>query len=271
MTILLSSCASNSLYKTPEQKRAELYYSHGTEKLVSKEYRQALKYLLKAYELDKEDSKVLNNLGMCYFFLKQDKLAFNYLNAATLADPKNSDALNNLGSIYFQKKQYQMALNQYNKVLQNLTYEHQFRTHYNMALIYLKLGNKKAAKQNLVLSNTQNQDYCPASFQLGKLYFDEFRYHSALKWFKEGQQGQCFENPQPLYMQGLTYLELEEYGQARAKFQEVIERFSATRYSTLATLKLSKITNQQILRTKASDEMPVKEKKAKNKFNSPSF
>lgn len=272
ITFLLTSCASRSpLYKTPAEKKAELYYSHGTAKLVNKNYREALKFLLKAYELNKNDTKVLNNLGMSYFFLDQQKQAYKYLSAAIDIDPKNSDALNNLGSIYFQNKEYSKALKQYNKVLENLTYQHQYRTHYNIALIQLRLGQKKLAKENLILSNTQNQDHCPASYQLGELYFKEFRYHSALKWFKEGSKGKCYENPQPLYMQALIYLELEEYKPARAKFQEVIERFSATRYSTLANLKLNEIKNQGILETKATSKLPVKEKKAKNKFKSPSF
>ena len=48
LTVLLAftSCVTrNKLSKTPEEKKAELFYSHGTSKLLQQNYREALKYL----------------------------------------------------------------------------------------------------------------------------------------------------------------------------------------------------------------------------------
>ncbi|PIK13886.1 MAG: hypothetical protein CES88_12940 [Halobacteriovorax sp. JY17] len=274
LTVLLAftSCATrNKLSKTPEEKKAELFYSHGTSKLLQQNYREALKYLKQAYEINQKDTKILNNLGMSYYFLGQTATAFKYLNQSLEIDSKNSDALNNLGSLYFKNKEYDKSLKSYESVLKNLTYQHQYRTHYNIGLIHLIKGNKDKAKENFLLSNTQNQDYCPASFELGKLYLGEYRYNSALKWFKEASKGKCYENPEPIYMQAITYLQLEETFQAKAKFQEVIERFSSTRYSTLAHLKLKNMKSEQTLEKQASDKITPIKGKSSNQYDSPSF
>lgn len=272
IALLFTSCASTkSVNKSTKQKKAELYYGHGTTMLLNQDYRQALKSLLSAQELDEDNPKVLNNLGMTYYFLDQKELAFDHLKQAVRLDPKHSDARVNLGSLYFENKKYKKALAQYEMVLKDLTYQHQYRTHYNIGLIYLKLGNRKEAKKQFLLSNTQNQDYCPASYELGNVFYKEYRYNSALKWFTEASKGKCYENAGPAYMQAMTLLELNDYEAARVKFQEVIERFSATRYSTMANLKLNEIKNQQILDKKEKGTYRNPEKKAKNIFNSPSF
>jgi Tfp pilus assembly protein PilF len=272
ISFLLFSCASNkSVNKTTEQKKADLYYSHGTAMLINKDYRQALKLFLEAKALDDKDPKVLTNLGMTYFFLDQKELAFKNLKEAIKSDPNHSDARVNLGSLYYQNKEYKKALKQYQEVLKNLTYNHQYRTHYNIALIYIKLGNDVKAKEQLLLSNTQNQDYCPATYELGLLYYRQYKFNSALKWFTEGTKGKCYENPGPTYMQALSLLELKDYPAASLKFQEVIERFSATRYSSMANLKLNEINNQKIIEKKEDDNYRKNQKKAKNIYNSPSF
>ncbi len=267
----LTSCATkNKLSKSPEQKKSELFYSHGTSKLLQKNYREALKYLKQAYEITQDDTKILNNLAMSYYFLGQTQTAFKFLNESLDIDKNNSDALNNLGSLYFKNKEYDKSLESYQGVLRNLTYKHQYRTHYNIGLIYLIKKNTEKAKENFLMANTQNQDYCPASYELGKIYLGEYRYNSALKWFKEASKGTCYENPEPTYMQAVTYLQLEEFAQAKAKFQEVIERFSSTRYSTLAHLKLKKINNEHIIEKQASDIITPK-LKSTNQYDSPSF
>ena len=272
ITLLLVSCTSNKrINKTTEQKKADLYYSHGTAMLINKDYRQALKLFLEAKALDNKDPKLLTNLGMTYYFLDQKKLAFENLNEAIEVDPNHSDARVNLGSLYFQDKQFKKALVQYQEVLKNLTYNHQYRTHYNIGLIYLKLGEDKKAKEQLLLSNTQNQDYCPATYELGQLYFKQYKFNSALKWFTEGTKGKCFQNAGPAYMQGLTLLELKDFKAAKLKFQEVIERFSATRYSSMANLKLNEINNHKIIKKTEEGTYRKNQKKAKNIYNSTSF
>lgn len=272
LALFLCSCSSTkSINKTTEQKKADLYYSHGTAMLINKDYRQALKLFLEAKALDNKDPKILTNLGMTYYFLKQKKLALENLKEAIEVDPGHSDARVNLGSLYFENKEYKKSLVQYEEVLKNLTYIHQYRTHYNIALIYLKLGNDKKAKEQLLLSNTQNQDYCPSSYELGLLYYRQYKFNSALKWFTEGTKGKCYENAGPTYMQGMTLLELKDLKAARIKFQDVIERFSATRYSSMANLKLNEITNQKILEQKEENTYRKNQKKAKNIYNSPSF
>ncbi len=73
LTLLLFSCASTnkSHKKSTNDKKADIYFSHGTSKLISRNYTQALKFLLKAKKLKPNDAKILNNLGMTFFFKKK--------------------------------------------------------------------------------------------------------------------------------------------------------------------------------------------------------
>ena len=129
------SCASSNKKVEQRKKRAHIYYTHGTKYLLDKEYIESLKNLLEARNLDPENSKILNNLGMAYYFRGKPELAKKEILKSIEIDPKNSDARNNLASIYFQQGQYDMAKKQYEKVLANLIYSHQYRTHYNLGLI----------------------------------------------------------------------------------------------------------------------------------------
>ena len=116
-------------------RKAELYYGHGTENLISRNYTKALEFLLKANELDPDNSKIINNMAMAYYFKKQRNTAINLLKKAIKLDPKNSDAKNNLASIYVDSNMLQEAKDLYKQVQKDLIYSHQYRTFYNLAVI----------------------------------------------------------------------------------------------------------------------------------------
>ena len=50
--------------------------------------------------------------------------------------------------------------------------------------------------------------------------------------------GVCYNNPKPLFQQALTYIELKDFGTAKLKLDEVIERFSLTKFEKMAKRKL---------------------------------
>ncbi len=244
VAILASSCAGNSVNTSDNDKKAALFYDHGTQKLVDKDYTQALDFLLKAEQLKPEDTKIQNNLGMAFYFKKQNSKAVEHLKKSLKVDPKNSEARNNLAAIYYEIGEDGQAEREYKMVLEDLLYKSQYMTYYNLALINLKRKKVADAVEFLKKSLKENEDYCAGYFLLGGIYKSQYKYKDALDMFRRGSKGSCTNLPDPLYEQGLIYLEMNNSKQAKEKFQEVIDRFPGTNFEELSKQKIRDLRSQ---------------------------
>lgn len=249
--LLISGCASKSVVdKSPEDKKADLYYSYGTEHLLKKEYSTALGHLIKANEFRPNDSKILNNLGMAYYFKGDINKGIQYLEQSLNEDKKNSDARNNLASVYFNLGKFSEAKKQYLLILRDLVYTHQYRTHYNLALIEKNQGNINQALVQLQDSIKANDEYCPAHFTMAQILETRFEYHKAIEHYQKATLGTCTNNPAPIYHQANAYLKLDDHEKALIKLKEIIDRFPTNKYSVLATRKLKVIEIEKIRKSK---------------------
>lgn len=251
MTIIivfsLFSCASNKVEEiSPREKKANLYYGQGTAELLNKNYTVALKHLLDAHSLNPNDSKICNNLGMAYYYKKRPQIAIKFVKKALKIDPKNTDARINLASLYAHINQDKEAEKHYLLVLEDLTYQSQFKTYYSLAALYIKKNDYPKAITYLKQSINENDQYCPAHYKLGELFFKERRYNLALEKFKDASKGVCYDNPQPVYQQALALIELRDYGMAKLKLEEILERFALSEYERKARRKLKLLTRIQV-------------------------
>ena len=261
LVLVVSSCSSNQLKEqTPDEKKAEVYYGQGTAELVNKNYTQALAYLTKAKELNSKDSKIRNNLGMAYYFRKQPVLAEQEFKAAISLDSKNTDAHLNLGSFYMEKDQLKDARVQFEHALSDLTFTNQYRNYYNLAILSLKEGDRGEAFKYLAKSISEKLDYCPSHYKLGELYAEEYRYKQALNAFLESGKGTCVSDPAPIYQQAVMLVNLNRPMEAKRKFQEIMEKFSATQFSTMASIQIKKINeNDNTPTTRATQTEVIKQ------------
>ncbi len=247
--LTLVSCASNELKdKTPEERTADLYYNRGTQALLAKDYTTALSHLQKAVALSPKDTKVLNNLGMAYYFKGEVSTAINFLMDAIDKDEKNSDARVNLAGIYYAQGRIQLALEQYQIVTKDLIYAYQFRTYYNMAIIKEKQGLVREARELLAKSINENKGYCPAYFLSGKMDEKVQDWKSALRSYQDASKGQCYEEPAPHFSQAIVLMKLGRYGEAQEKLEMIMEKFSRTAYFPMASQELSKLKKSSNLR-----------------------
>ena len=237
----MTNCANNPNHKNAAQKKAELYYTQGTSNLLQKDYTSALKNLLEANKLSPKDSKTHNNLGMAYYFRGDQKKALEHLKRSIELKPENSDARNNLASLSMEMGNLPEARKQYGLVLKDLIYKHQYRTHYNLALIDLKERKFREAKAKLLKSVQENEQYCPAYYQLGLMAHRNLEFRNAVDYFQKASLGSCVENPAPQYQQALSYIGLKDHEKALHKLTEIIERFPTSRYFVLAGQKLKEI------------------------------
>ncbi len=263
LLVLMISCSSKK--DNIRSKQAELYFGAGTQGLMDQQYTEALKNLLKANELDPENSQILNNLGMAYYFKDEKETAIETLHKALKIDPKNSDAKINLASILYREGDVTQAEKVYKQVLKDLTYDKQARTLFNLGLLELqKKKNNLAAEDYFKKSLKEDDNYCPASYQLGLIKFNRRQFSSALKNFKDATIGTCYDSPAPHYYQALTLAQLRRFDEARIKYDEIDTRFKNTVFAVKARNKVIELNQIQ---NKNSNESHA----ARNVLESPDF
>lgn len=238
--ILLTACSTNNVNQdpSPSEKKAVVYYDQGTSELVEKNYQMALTNLLKAKDLDPNDSKIRTNLGMAYYFREQPEFAINELKEAISIDKKNTDAKMNLATIYMERNKLKEAKKLYEEVLTDLTYVALHRVHYNLAILNLKIGDRKSAFEELYKSIKEKEDYCLAHYKLGELYNEEYKYKEALNSFKDSSKGSCVNNPEPHLTMANVLIHLNKKAEAKIKLEYVIEKFNKTNLKIIAERKL---------------------------------
>jgi Tfp pilus assembly protein PilF len=242
LLLQFSSCGTNQTKDpTPEERKAQIYFSQGTNNLILKDYKEALTNLLKAKSLQPKDTLIRTNLGMAYFLNGQVALAEAELKDAVSLDDKNGDAKTNLATIYLSKKKHKDARHLYEEVLAILTYPNQFRTYYNLALLDIIEGDRKSAFENLAKSIEEKEDFCLSHFKLGELYSEEYKFNDALASFRKAGKGTCVSEPAPLYSQAVALMNLGKKTEAKNKFAEVISKFPRSEYNKMATNQLKQI------------------------------
>ncbi len=267
--LALSSCAHNSAEKEASERRADLHYAHGTSKLVTKEYTEALDHLLKANQAKPKDTKILNNLGMAYYLKGEIELAEKHLLEAIRADGKNSDARNNLASLFYQQGRLDEAKQQYLIVQKDLVYMQQYRVKYNLALIHLRENNRPEAVRLLKAASLEREDYCAANHQLGILYKQVKQYEQAIEWMTKAGGSTCYGEVVPHFELGELYELTNKFELARLKYLDVQERFPRTRYAILSAQRLRNLEQAGAI---ARDLTPKKAEPAPtNTFNTPTF
>lgn len=226
-----------------QDKQAMLYFSAGTQSLMTANYTDALKNLLQANEMAPDNADIITNLGMAYYFKGESVLAIKHLNRALELNPDQTDAKLNLASIHYKEGNINEAERIYKNVLQDLTYDKQARTYYNLALLESdKRKNYAAAEDYLKQALKEDENYCPAFHQLGLIQFRTKRYNTAEKTFFDGTRGVCLEFAANYYYHALTLIQLNRLEDARLRLDEIDVKFKDSKFAQLAHQKLKEIS-----------------------------
>lgn len=242
--LFFTACSSRK--NALEQKQASLYFGAGTQSLMDRQYTEALRNLLEANKLDPENSEILNNLGMAYYFKGEKDLAVKHLLLSLKYNDNNSDARVNLASIYYKEGRIDDAEKIYKQVTKDLTYDKQARTYFNLGIIELQERQNLVAAENYFRKSIKEDDnYCPAYHHLGLIQYNRRQFNTALKNFKEATMGPCYEYPAPHYYQALTFIELRKFDDARLKLDEIDTRFKKSTFATKARAKVIELNQTE--------------------------
>lgn len=274
LLMVFSGCSLfSNQEKNIQDKKADIHFAHGTYSLKNKNYIEALDKLITADSLRPNDSKILNNLGMAYYFRKDTTSAIAKIKKSLEVDPKNSDARNNLGTIYFNLGKYKLAQQQYEAILTDLVYQGQFRVLYNLALIYFKRGDSLNANQYLEKSLAENPSYCPSYFLKARIFEEARNLEEAYKHYRKAYGGVCYKQPVPHFKAGEVLTKMGKYEQAVAKYNDIVEMFPNTKHAVKATEKILQIQNSSIYNgsSDAYTERMQKIEEEVKKYQAPSF
>ncbi|MBD66386.1 MAG: hypothetical protein CME62_14340 [Halobacteriovoraceae bacterium] len=252
----LISCASNQRRK--EDKQGMIFYNQGTQELADGEYTIALTHLQQANRMIPDNTHILNNLGMAYYFKGATDRAIKLINKSLELDSKNTAARMNLATIELKAKNYKRAEKLYLEILEDLTYMAQFRTYYNLGVLSLQQGRDQSALEYFAKALRENDTYCPAHQQLGNYYFKKGNYKHALKKYTDATYGTCYNNPIPHYHKAKALVKLGEFPKAEQTLNLVMEKFSSSKYFNLAKNELKRI-NQ--LKSSTNEEFDYSDRK----------
>lgn len=253
--LFVTSCSSMNSQKEINKTKSDLYFAEGTERLVNQEYTEALRNLIQADELDPDNSKIINNLAMAYYFKGKAEMAKNLLNKSMKLDPKNSDAKNNLASIYFNEKKYLEAKKLYEEITADLLYGHTYRVYYNLALIELEFNNREKAITLLEQAIGNRIDYCPAGYRLATLYKEMGQYKKSLDTFKDTTKENCAQNPEPFYEWANLLHTLGKDTEALIKYTHVLEKFPSSPLAQNAANKINQLKKDTEFSTNQVDHV----------------
>jgi Tfp pilus assembly protein PilF len=246
ISLLLFACALGALsgcvtsHKNREE--AELHMQIGTGHLERRNYPLALHELQTAADLDPDNPRVQNNLGLAFFLLDRYELAEKALRRAVELAPKYNEARDNLGRVLIELGRNEEAIRELRTVLSDLTYPAADRAWTNMGLAYFRRADFGQARAKFAEAIRLNRENCLAQTLFGRslLEMGDFRaatdsLDGAIRICKDAQ----FDEPH--YFSGLSYLKLGDTGRGLARLEEAIKLFPHGKYAQRAKSMLQQI------------------------------
>ena len=181
----------NESCKNPENPRTTETY----EKLIELEPLNRLKYLRELGDLYEKENIFYKAVG-CYVEL---------LNNAKLDVPTVGVLTNQIGNCYFNLKQYKLAIHYYKKVILIKQIPDVYN---NLGLCYMNVSNYKDAESNFLNSYKLDSTNCKTTFMLGELYYQAKKYKKSIEFYEKNLKNDNYSN---LYNLSFTYLADKEF------------------------------------------------------------
>lgn len=122
-----------------------LWYNMGITYRDEGNFSDSKKALLQAYKLNNQDEELLETLSLVCFSLKNTDEAFSYCKEGIELNPENARNWNNLGVFLFSKQQYEDASTAFETAIS--IYPHYYDAFFNLRDTYLELGNVSGAQE----------------------------------------------------------------------------------------------------------------------------
>lgn len=224
-----------------QEKKADIYFTSGSEALLKGDYTEALGSLQEAVKYNPKSAGIWTNLGLAYAGKEEFTRAEECFKRALVLDPKWSDARANLGVFYIKQNRLAEGERQLKEVTKDLIYPQMANVHFNLSLIYSEWHKTQLAEQHLKLATKANAAFCPAWFRLGLMQKERGDFEMAAASFTKSVAGVCFNNPQAHYEISSLLVKSRDLPRARAKLLEIIQLFPQSDWAAKAEVTLNMI------------------------------
>lgn len=254
------SYAATAVSKYPKnaacnRRKGDAYY-------WQEEYKNALKYYLKAEELGAKDSELYYHISYCLSMIKDFKKALDYANKGIFINKTDAFAYYRKGFVYFEAEDYDDALEAYLEAEKLTPDVPAFYDMYaRMSVIYSTKKQHEKALEYLDKALKLNKKAYDLHYSKGYiLLYDLKKYSEALKEFKLAYK---FDTVFPDLISDMvnTYLLLKKYKLAEKIVNEGIKLFpeeSALLCNKAAVLyKLNKVEESKALLEKMLNTDPA--------------
>ena len=167
------------------QQKANSQYDIGASELNRGNFAEALKKFEKAREINPDDPKIYDGLGLVYWYQKQYQNAIAEFKKALRLDPNFTDAHHNLGASYAQLKQWDAAIEEFNIATSDPFYEALYKAHYNLGAALLEKGENVKALEEFHKAIQIRPNYSRALDKYGMALYRMNRFQEAVKQFKK--------------------------------------------------------------------------------------
>ena len=181
--LFFSACATVTDPK--DIKKADAYNKLGASYLNNGQLNEAFVKFQTALNLDPENKETLNYLGLISAEFKKYDEAISYYKRAISVDPTYSKAINNLGVTYAATENWDEAIKHFKAALNNPLYRTPAGAYSNMGYTYYKQGNYAEAENALGEALARNPVSPPALYILGLVYIELGNEKAAIEEFKK--------------------------------------------------------------------------------------
>lgn len=180
ITFFVLFFASCTVYIEKQKLQAEAHRNLGEVYMNEGEYTFALRELLKAEKIYRNDPFLYNDLGLTYMAKGKNDLAIDHFRKAVKIKPDYAPAMNNMGTAYLAKGDWDMAIICFKKVTKDLLYITPHYPLYNIGWAYYNKKEYQLAEQFYLEALKLQPEFIKALLGIGRTYIKQDRFHDAV-------------------------------------------------------------------------------------------
>lgn len=249
---LVTACPSAGVKRDP--KLSETHFLLGSDYLKKKMPSLAKSELIKAVELDPDNSDAHELLGVLFFFEGVNKVNIlertqcltgvaaqeqrqeankefrrcetHLLKAVSLSEQEKkteSDALNYLANVSLHFKRYDEAITRAKKALSNVLYVSRHLALGTLGWAYYQKGDLVAAARELRQSIFHEPQFCVGRYRLAKVYYDQKDYDATIKELQKVVGDKACPIQEAHHLLGLALMRKKDPDQAKIEFDSCVK------------------------------------------------
>jgi tetratricopeptide (TPR) repeat protein len=204
-----------------EENNPDVHLIKGSAWLIMGEDRAAEKSFGKALQMaGSEEDDILYHIGAAYVQAGEVKKAIGYFEKALQKNPTNETALYELGFFSDMRGDYQKSIDYYNRYLDIDPFN--YSTWFNLGITFNKAGDYKKAIDAYEYVLALDENFDQALFNIGNAHANNGEYIKAIKKYIEFLEIQPDNDDAYCYI-GECYLNLQDYRKAEIYYQEAIK------------------------------------------------